>query len=72
MIQYQLIRMLSNLHHNVCVVGDEDQSIYSWRGADITYFRFQERFFTPEKGVLRFELSVNYRCPPACLKLRIF
>ncbi|MGZ4868643.1 MAG: ATP-dependent helicase, partial [Candidatus Angelobacter sp.] len=33
--QYELIKLLAGARHNVCVVGDEDQSIYSWRGADI-------------------------------------
>ena len=33
--QYELMRLLTEERHNVCVVGDEDQSIYGWRGANI-------------------------------------
>ena len=43
--QYELMRLLTEEHRNVCVVGDEDQSIYSWRGADIQqHSGFRARF----------------------------
>ena len=46
--QYELMRLLTEQHRNVCVVGDEDQSIYSWRGADIkNILDFEKDYPTP-------------------------
>src|ERR1700693_2876178 len=56
--QYELMRLLAGAGHNVCAVGDEDQSIYSWRGADIrNILEFESAF--PEAKIVR--LEENYR-----------
>ena len=57
-IQYLLIKQLANKHKNVCVVGDEDQSIYGWRGADISHILNFEKDFSSCKT---FFLEHNYR-----------
>ena len=57
-IQYRLVAMLAKKHRNLCVVGDDDQSIYKFRGADITNILDFEKQFKETKIV---KLEQNYR-----------
>lgn len=64
--QFQLVKLLSGLHKRISVVGDDDQSIYGWRGADISNILEFEKTF-PECEVFR--LEQNYRSTSTILSV---
>ena len=56
--QFQMVKTIADAHRNICVVGDDDQSIYSWRGADVSIIlSFQKHY--PDAKIVK--LEQNYR-----------
>src|SRR5207237_10236381 len=63
--QFNLVHLLTREHRNLCVVGDDDQSIYGWRGAEIANLLDMEKHF-PEVKIIK--LEQNYRSTDTILQ----
>ena len=64
-LQYELMEHLCGLHRNLFIVGDPDQTIYTWRGADVRYLLEFDRHFPDVRTVMMLK---NYRSAPPILK----
>lgn len=67
-VQEQIIQELYRLRNNICVVGDDDQTIFQWRGSSIDYIQnFTERYENVEQVIL----NDNFRCSPAVIDVAL-
>lgn len=65
-IQYELMEVLCDYHKNLFIVGDPDQTIYTWRGADVKYLLEFDRHFPKTRTIMMME---NYRSTPEILSV---
>ena len=68
--QFELLKAVAGIHKNICVVGDDDQSIYGWRAANVELIRkFPVHFSDEDKHAEIIKLETNYRCTQPILDL---